>query len=157
MLEKDKMKAFIEGQLENTDCYLTDFSVSGDNEVIVEIDSDTAVDIDYCIELSRAIEEAFPSEVEDYSLEVGSAGLTSPLRLPRQYAKHIGDDLEVLADDGKKYVGTLVAADAELEGGFTLKWEQKVKHPGEKRPVIETVERKFPYLTTRRAVYDLKF
>lgn len=157
MLDKDKMKSFIEDKLTQTDCFLTDFTVSGDNEVVVEIDSDTRVDIDYCIELSRAIEEAFPSEVEDYSLEVGSAGLTSPLKLPRQFAKHIGHDLEVLAEDGKKYVGELIEADEDADGGFTLQWSEKVKRPGEKRPVVEDITRKFPYATTRRASYDLKF
>lgn len=154
MLDKTKLKDFIEGQLKDTDCFLTDLSVTPTNEVRVEIDSDSSVDLDFCIDLNRAIEQEFPTDEEDYELEVGSAGLTSPLKIPRQYRKYIGQDLEVFASDSKKYCGLLVSAD---DDGIVLRFNQKVKKEGQKRPVEEVVEKSFPYSEIRKAVYDLKF
>ncbi|MCM1153411.1 MAG: ribosome assembly cofactor RimP [Muribaculum sp.] len=154
MLDKTKLKDFIEEQLKDTDCFLTDLSVSPANEVKVEIDSDSRVDLDLCIDLNRAIEQEFPSDDEDYELEVGSAGITSPLKLPRQYRKYIGQDLEVFAADSRKYKGTLISAD---DKGIVLRISQKVKKADSKRPVEELIDRNFPYSDIRKALYDLKF
>ncbi|MCM1378412.1 MAG: ribosome assembly cofactor RimP [Clostridium sp.] len=154
MLDRSKLKDFVESQLVNTDCFLTDLRVSPDNRVVVELDSDTGVDLDFCISLNHKIEEEFPSDVEDYELEVGSAGITSPLKLPRQYQKFVGKELEVFASDNRKYVGELLNADNDH---IVLKIEQKVKRDGEKRPVLEQLERSFPYTEIRKAQYLLKF
>lgn len=154
MLDKSKLKDFIESRLEGTDCFLTELKVTPSNEVTVEIDSDSRVDLDFCIALNRAIEEAFPTDEEDYELEVGSAGLTSPLKMPRQFKKFIGYEMEVLAADSKKYTGVLTEADDE---GFRLRTKVKVKHSDQKRPVVEETEMHFPYSEARKVTYLLKF
>lgn len=153
-METEKLRGFIEEQLSGSGCYLVDMQVSPAKEIMVEIDSATPVDIDRCVSLTRAIEEAFPETVEDYDLEVGSAGLTSPLKLPAQYRKHIGHDMEILTRDGRKIHGCITAADDE---GFTAEWTRKVKREGEKRPVEETVFERFLYPDVKKVVYDLKF
>lgn len=154
MLDKAKLQEFIESKLGNTDCFLTDLKVSPDNRVTVEIDSDTGVDIDFCVALSRDIEEEFPTDKEDYELEVGSAGLTSPLKMPRQYQKYLGHKLEVWTQDGKKLEGELLAAD---DAGIRLSVLQKVKVEGQKRPVMQAAELILPYSEIRKAVYLLEF
>lgn len=154
MLDKAKLQEFIESKLGNTDCFLTDLKVSPDNRVTVEIDSDTGVDIDFCVALSRDIEEEFPTDKEDYELEVGSAGLTSPLKMPRQYQKYLGHKLEVWTQDGKKLEGELLAAD---DAGIRLSVLQKVKVEGQKRPVMQATELILPYSEIRKAVYLLEF
>ena len=78
MIDKTALAAFIEERLEGSDLFLVDLSISGQNEIRVEIDSDTSVDIDRCVDLTREIESAFDRDVEDYELEVGSSGLTTP-------------------------------------------------------------------------------
>lgn len=154
MLDKSKLKEFVEGQLTNTDCFLTDLKVTPDNNVVVEIDSDTHVDLDFCVKLNHLIEEEFPSDVEDYNLEVGSAGITSPLKLPRQYQKYLGKKLEVFAADGKKYEGELISAD---DNGIEIEVMQKVKKENVKRPVLEPTRISFPYTEIRKAQYLLEF
>lgn len=154
MIDKTKLQEFVESQLQDTDCYLTDLKVSPANEIVVEIDSDTAVDLDFCIALNHAIEEAFPTDEEDYELEVGSAGLTSPLKIPRQFQKHIGHEMEVLSTDGKKYTGLLTEADGN---GFTLRIEEKVKLEGMKRPTLQQTDKHFTYDEARKVSYLLKF
>ena len=154
MIDKKELEAFVEKQLEGTEYFLTDLKVSPTNEITVEIDSMTPGDIDECIKLTRAIEGAFDRDVEDYELEVGTAGLTSPLKVKRQYEKYIGQDLEVLTKDGKKLHGMLRSVSDE---GIVLAIEQKVKKEGVKKPVIETTQLDIPFTNVKKAVYDLKF
>ena len=70
MIDKTALRSFLETRLAGTGYFLVDLSISASNEIKVEIDSADGVDIDYCIALSRAIEESFPREPEDYELEV---------------------------------------------------------------------------------------
>ena len=48
---------------------------------------------------------------EDYELEVGSAGLGQPFKVPQQYINFIGKEVEVLDADGKKVKGILKAVE----------------------------------------------
>lgn len=153
-MDKILLQEFIEKQLEGGEYFLTDLRVTPTNEITVEIDSLTPGDIEECVALTRAIEAEFDRDVEDYELEVGTAGLTSPLKIPRQYQKYIGQDLELLTKDGKKLKGMLRSADDE---GIVLVTEQKVKKEGQKKPVVEKVETPLPYSGIKKAVYDLKF
>lgn len=148
------LKEFIEEKLKDTDGFLVKAEIRPSKEIVVEIDSDTSVDIDFVAALSREIEASFAPEIDDYDLEVGSAGLTSPMLLPRQYVKNIGNDVEVLTKDGKKLHGRLEEADDE---GFSIVAVEKVKREGEKRPVQEEVVRRFAYSDVKSVVYDIKF
>ncbi len=115
-------------QATESESFLIDVTVSRDNQIVVTLDNDEALDIDECVALSRYIDEHMDRDQEDFELEVGSAGLTSPLRTLRQYAKFEGDEMEVLMRDGRKLIGTLGAADEE---GFDLTWTtlEKVTDP----------------------------
>lgn len=154
MIDKKELEAFVESQLKDTEYFLTDIKVSANNEITVEIDSMTPGDIDECVKLTQAIESAFDRDIEDYELEVGTAGLTSPLKVKRQYEKYIGRDLEVLTNDGRKLHGMLRKTG---DDGIVLAIEQKVKKEGSKKPVIETTEIDLPFQLIKKAVYDLKF
>lgn len=154
MIDKQALTKFIENRLDGTDLYLVDLKVSSDNNIVVEIDSDTSVDIDRCVELTREIESEFNRDDEDYELEVGSSGLTSPLKVVRQYRKYLGNEVEVLSKDGKKYKGLLRDAG---EDTFTIICEEKVKKEGVKRPVAEQVAHTFPYADVKYTKYLLQF
>ena len=91
MIDKSALTAVLERGMEGTDLFLVDVRISRDNNIVVEIDSDTSVDIDECIRLNRLVESEFDRDEEDYELEIGSAGLTSPLRVERQYHKNEGN------------------------------------------------------------------
>lgn len=153
-LNLNNLREFVERKLEGTDCFLVNAAITPGKDITVEIDSDSRVDIDFVAELSRDIETEFAPATDDYNLEVGSVGLTSPLRLPRQFRKNRGNDVEVLTADGRKLHGMLKAADDE---GFTLTVREKVKKEGEKRPVMEDVDHTFAYGDVKSVVYDIKF
>lgn len=141
MIDKTLLINTVKETLEGTDMFLVDARVTPSNEITVEIDSVSGIDTDTCADITRKIESVFDRDVEDYGLEVGSAGLTSPFKVYGQYAKNIGNDVEVLTRDGRKIKGTLTAAAPgnptdPTDVSFTVTMQVKVKEPGAKRPVL---------------------
>ena len=153
-MDLQSIKEFIVQRLDGTDYFLVDVSVSPDNRIVVEIDRNEGVDIDFCVELTRAFEEEFDRDREDYELEIGSAGLTSPFKVKGQYIKNIGNEVEVLTAEGPKVKGILTEADDE---SFTVSVPTKVKVEGKKKPVMEDVPRRFAYGSPRSVTLVLKF
>lgn len=132
MIQKQEIIDLVDQFLQDTESesYLIDVTVSRDNLIVVTLDNDEAIDIDECVALSRYIDEHMDREREDFELEVGSAGLTSPLKTLRQFAKYEGEEVEVLMRDGRKLIGLLGATDEE---GFDLTWTTREKVEGKKK------------------------
>lgn len=143
MIDSNVVKDIVNAKLDGSKYFLVDVQVSKSNEIDVEIDADEGVDIDFCVELSRHIEDNLDREVEDYQLNVGSAGLTAPFKIKRQYEKNLGNQIEILAADGKKHRGELVEVNDE-----TFKVDECVM---ERR---EGDKRKKEYLVTNDYRYD---
>lgn len=154
MIDKEALARCVEKALEGTDAFLVDVQVAPDNLVRVEIDSQTGVDIDTCAALTRSIEKEFDRDAEDYELEVGSSGLTSPFKVKAQYDKNVGNVVEVLTKNGRKLRGELKEADSE---SFTIDVEEKVKREGQKRPVIEVRPVTLNYDEVKYTKYLLEF
>ncbi len=154
MIDKSALAVVLEKGMEDTDLFLVDVNISKDNRIVVEIDSDTRVDIEECIRLNRLVESEFDRDVEDYELEIGSAGLTSPLRIPRQYRKYVGEEVEVLTVAGKKQKGVLKSADEE---GFVLTVSRKEKPEGAKRAVMVESDMPFKYDEIKYTKYIIQF
>ena len=158
MIDKQIVIDAVNDFLSRTDAFLVDVTIDRENNIVVEIDSPTGIDLDACVELSHHIDESLDRDVEDYSLEVGSAGLTSPMKVRGQYLKNVGNDVEVLTRDGRKLHGKLTAVSDEADGSFTFTVEvpTKVKQPGAKRPTIVAETLTFSPKDVKSVVYDLK-
>lgn len=154
MIDKELLTKTVEGAISGTSMFIVEITISADNNIVVELDSDDSMDIDTCAEITRKIESVFDRDVEDYELEVGSAGLTSPFKVKRQWTKNIGNEIEVLTRDGRKLTGTLVAAD---EDNFTIEYPVKVKEEGKKKPVIKAHKEVIDYTNSKKACYLIKF
>lgn len=142
MIDIKQIIASAEAKLEGSDMYVVHATCSPANEIELFIDSDTKVSIDACIKLSRAIEEEYDREEEDFSLTVASAGIGSELKLQRQYNRLVeaGAKVEVLLLSGVKVVGELLQA---TEQGIKISYEQKqvVETPsGKKKKQMVEVE-----------------
>lgn len=161
MIDKAKLAGVVAEALQGTPMFLTDLKISGDNAITVELDSDEPMDIDACAGVTRAIEAAFDRDAEDYELEVGSAGITSPLKVRRQYAKYLGNEMEVLTKDGRKLHGTLTAVGegdgADTDVDFTLEVPVKVREEGTKKPVLKYEPVQLSSDACKYVRYDLKF
>lgn len=141
MIDCSKIVEIAAQLLEGSDMYVVDCTCNNVNEVELIIDSDTSVAIDACVELSRAINEQFDRDVEDFSLMVASAGIGSPLKVYRQYQKLVGRPVEVLLVSGTKILATLTEAMPE---SITLSYEEKQTVEGKKRKQLVTVVNSYP-------------
>ena len=154
MISKDSVQQAIEQFIANTDYFLADIKITPDNRVLVEIDSFEGVTIEFCGELNRHIESQIDREIEDYELEVGSAGLTEPFKVLKQYEKNIGNEVETLTKTGKKFTGILMEVHPTE---FVLEIEKSEKPEGAKRKVIVSENLTFPYEDIKTTKYIIRF
>ena len=142
MIDVKTVTEIAERHLEGSDMYVVECKISPMGEIELLIDSDTAVKLEDCAALNRAIEAELDREVEDYSLMVASAGIGSELKLLRQYTKIIGSSVEVLLKDGIKLLAKLNSAD---EAGITISYEEKQTVEGKKRKVTVEVTKEYTW------------
>ena len=134
MINKEQVATLCEEALANSDRFLVDVKVKPSNVIEVYIDSDTAVNIDHCAELSRFVNEKLDRDVEDYELSVFSWGLSGALKMDRQLQKYVGKDVEVKTKETGKQMGKLVAFDAEK-----VEFAPASKKATKKKPAEEPV------------------
>ena len=139
---------------ERKDLYLVDLKISTGNDITVILDGDESLSLQDCLDASRAIEFQLDREVEDFSLQVMSPGLSEPLQFPRQYRKNIGRELDILLMDDSKIQGELVHADEE-KIKLVLKY-RKPKEVGKgKVDVVE--EKEIAFGNIKKALVVVKF
>ena len=141
MITKDQIAALTNEALADSDRFLVDVKVKPSNVIEVYIDSDTAVNIDNCVEVSRFIESKLDRDVEDFELSVMSYGLSGALKLDRQLQKYVGKDVEVKTKETGKMQGKLVSFDAEKVEFAPVPKKTSKKKPAE-APVNLTLDRK---------------
>lgn len=146
MIDKLDVLDLIDRALKDTDKYLVDMKITPDNRIFVSIDGDTGVNIDDCVALSRAIEDGLDRDAEDFELNVASAGLESPLRMPRQYRKNVGQPMTIVTFEGDRYEGVLKDADDEQATLTVNKTKRTPAH-----------EETFRYLDIKEAKLVVKF
>ena len=113
MISDKHIENLITEHLANTDVFLVECRVKTDNKIRVFIDSERGVTIEDCIALSRHIEGNLDRDKEDFGLDVSSAGLDLPLRIPRQFKKNEGRTVHVVMNDGAEIKGKLMAVTEE--------------------------------------------
>ena len=92
--------------------FIVDITVGTGNSIEVLVDSDKGISIEDCVKINRHIEQNLDRDVEDFSLEVSSPGLTQPFKHLRQYQKNIGKKVELVARSGEKEEGILKSVNA---------------------------------------------
>ena len=113
MITKDQIAALTNEALADSDRFLVDVKVKPNNVIEVYVDSDTAINIDHCVEISRFIEGKLDRDVEDFELSVMSWGLSGALKMDRQLQKYVGKDVEVKTKELGKIQGKLISFDEE--------------------------------------------
>ena len=141
MINKEQVSTLCEEALANSDRFLVEVKVKPNNVIEVYIDSDTAVNIDHCAELSRFINEKLDRDVEDYELSVLSWGLSGALKMDRQLRKYVGKDVEVKTKESGKLQGKLFGFDEEKVEFAPAPKKSLKKKPAEE-PVNLFFERK---------------
>lgn len=154
MINKDTFQKLAEEWLQQKgDYFLVDIMMDGDH-IAVEIDNADGVWIEDCAELSRFLQERLGEELDDYELEVGSAGIGQPFKVEQQYWNHVGDEVEVLTAEGKKLTGVLKSV---ADRNFVVTVKEKQTPEGKKRPVLVEVDKSFSMDEVKSVKYLLTF
>ena len=103
----------MEEAIAGSDLFLVEVKVKPANVIEVYVDADSAVNIDQCAAISRAVESKLDRDVEDFELSVSSWGLSGALKMDRQLQKYINQDVEVKTKEFGKIQGKLLGFDAE--------------------------------------------
>ena len=156
-MDRSEFQRVLDNAASQRDCRVIDLMFNDDDNVfevtLTKIQTGKRVDLQDCEYVHRAILAAFDRDVEDYELEVGSAGLGYPFKVRRQWEIHVGKPVETLLKDGRKYRGVLTEVGEE---SFSISAEERVRHEGEKRPRKEMVTRTFGYDECVYTKYYLK-
>ncbi len=154
MTFKDKVSNLLEEGLEqNPSLFLVDLTITETFKVIITLDGDNGVNLQDCIDISRAIDTNLDREEQDYSLEVASAGVSSPLKMVRQYRKNIGRTLKV------KTATETIEAKLENANDESILLSWTAREPKKIGKGKETVEhkREIPYSDIKEAIVTIIF
>ena len=154
MIDKNIVRRLVDEWLEGKEYFIVDIQISPESKIVVEIDHADGVWIEDCVELSKFIEENLSRDEEDYELEVGSAGLGQPFKVPQQYINFIGKEVEVLDHDGRKVSGVLKSVDGNK---FVVSVNEKVHVEGKKRPVKMDVDHEYDMNEVKYTKYLISF
>ena len=155
MTFKEKVSEKIDKALEeNPSLFLVDLQISDSFKISVALDGDHGVNLQDCIQVSRFIESNLDREEQDFSLEVASAGVSTPLKSVRQYKKNIGRTLKV-----KTFGNEVLEAKLEKvnDDFITLSWS--AREPKKVGKGKETVEhnREITYAEIKEAMVTIIF
>lgn len=148
MITKEKVQILVEEVLSD-DMFIVDITVGAANQILVSVDSDAGISVGECVQISRHVEGSLDREVEDFSLEVSSPGLSTPLKVLRQYLKNIGREVEVVTNIGEKQKGILKSADSD---GFVLSFVVKGKVNGMKVEESKSMNYSFDQIKTVKII-----
>lgn len=154
MTFKEKVSELLsEGLKEKPSVFLIDLTITDAFKIIVTLDGDNGVSLQDCIDISRAIEHNLDREEQDFSLEVASFSVGSPLRQIRQYKKNIGRTLIVKTATETIEAELTTATDESI----ALAWEaREPKKIGKgKETVQKTLE--LPYSDIKEAIVTVTF
>ena len=154
MTFKEKVSRFLEqGLLEKPSLFLIDLTITESFKIIVTLDGDNGVALQDCIDISRYIDNNLDREEHDFSLEVASAGVSSPLKHIRQYKKNVGRILQVETDTINIEAKLVDANDDSI----VLEWE--AREPKKIGKGKETVQKRqeIPYTEIKKAIVIIIF
>ncbi|MFZ9003717.1 MAG: ribosome assembly cofactor RimP [Robiginitalea sp.] len=151
---QNRVEALLKEALEKRpDLFPISLKVGADQSIKIVLDGDAGVNLQDCMDVSRAVEHHLDREEFDFSLEVSSAGATAPLEMPRQYRKNLGRTLKIMTSESE-LKGTLEQVD---DSEITLTWKAREPKPVGKGKHTVRKEAKIPFSEIEQANVVLKF
>jgi ribosome maturation factor RimP len=114
------------------DIYLVEAAIrAGGRKIELTVDTDQGINIDRCAKLSRKLRERLEGDEEfeplaggDFDLMVSSPGIGEPIRVSRQYRRHVGRLFKVVCldseDERQEVAGRLLQAAIEQDEPFIV-------------------------------------
>lgn len=155
MISKKTIEELLSDYLNDNHFFLVEIKVSRSNDVEVYFDSvDTTVSLDDCINMSKYLEGRLDREQEDFSLTISSAGLDKPFKVPLQYKKFKGHQVDLELKDGRKVRASIIECDDE---NVEFEYELSVTVEGKKKKEVKKICESFPYNSINRCKVVIDF
>ncbi|HRW75756.1 MAG: ribosome assembly cofactor RimP [Lewinellaceae bacterium] len=155
MSTEQLIRSWLEDRLQQAEWqsyFLIDIQVNGHRKVEVYLDGDEGITLEACRGFSRYLEGLLDEGGQlgdDYTLEVSSPGATAPLRLLRQYPKHVGRTLDIVLTTEEKVSGVLQSVQED-----SIILNESIKSKGKKNEIRERV---IPFPEIQTCLVKLSF
>ncbi|MCC7050349.1 MAG: ribosome assembly cofactor RimP [Bacteroidia bacterium] len=155
MVEKKDIEQLVLEHFKGTDFFLVDVEINKQDKITIYFDSMShLIAIDDCVKLSKHIEANLNRDEYDYELEVSSAGIDEPFKVPAQYQKHSGKEVKLIDTSGKRTDGILKQVTAD---GVFLETTEKVREEGRKKKITVMQQIFFPFENIKQTKRIIKF
>ena len=134
--------------------FLVDISIDSLNKINIVIDGDQGVKISDCVNLGKYLKNNLEDELEDFSLEVSSAGLYSPLVSQRQFLKNMNRKLIIQSLNGDKFTGNLYEVNND---NVKIEWISRESKVLGKGKVSVKKNKSLPYNEIKEAKLVIEF
>lgn len=141
MISEERVRELVEGLLSDESQFLVDVTVNPGNIIVVELDSDDAIQVSQLAEVNRGLRDSLGDEGDDVELRVSSPGAGKPFKVQRQYAKHIGRHVVVDLHDGRSLIGELGEWNEEKLG-------LRVEIPSKVKGRLPKLEKEMTYVSS---------
>ncbi len=128
--------------------FLTEITFGANNDVKVFLDGDNGVTLKDCASINSSIKKQLSQDDINYSVEIGSCGVNSPLKSMRQFKKNISRKIEIIGHDDRKYSGIL----SEVSNtSFVINWKERQPKKIGKGKVTVTISKNFDHGQYKKA------
>lgn len=137
-----------------SDCFLIDIHAKK-QKVTVYVDADEIMDFNKCRAISRYLEAKIEENKwlgEQYTLEVSSPGVGTPLRNVRQYPKNKGRVLAITRLDNSTTEGILTTVSED-----SIIVEKEVVTKEGKKKIKQMVREEIPFDKIKEAIVQISF
>jgi ribosome maturation factor RimP len=113
---RSRIEAELEAFFAGKGLFVVEVQVLANGKIFVFADSPSNITIDECAEISRHLETFLETNhlvKENYTLEVSSPGMDAILKVPAQFNKQTGKEVDVVLKNGNKITGVLLSADEQ--------------------------------------------
>jgi ribosome maturation factor RimP len=152
---KETVKVLLDEALsQKPSMFLIDLVVTEDNKISITLDDDNGVVLQDCMVVSRAIEHELDKDALEYSIDVASAGVSTPLKFIRQYKKNVGRNIKVTTNELDKIEAKLIEADDKK---ITLEWQSREpKKVGKGKETVNN-KKEIAYAEIKEAIVLISF
>jgi ribosome maturation factor RimP len=108
---KETIAQEVNRYFEKTSLFLVEVKVLSNGKIEIFADGISNITIDECVQLSKHIYQFLEENNlmnDNISLDVSSPGMEEPLKVPQQFQKQIGKQVEVVLKNGLKIIGELL-------------------------------------------------
>ena len=140
---EEKFKVILTEILENyKSLFLTELLFRKNNDVKVFLDGDNGVTLKDCSSISSEIKKKLNQDEINYSVEIGSCGVDSPLKSVRQFKKNISRKIEITDLNDRRYSGVLTKVS---NSSFEINWKERQLKKKGKGKVTVAISKNFSY------------